>query len=58
MKSLSNFTEKKIADFAGMIHLIRMMRDFYFGKRVKVDKIWKQEPGYFSYKMRISSLTH
>jgi DNA polymerase-3 subunit epsilon len=33
MKSLSEFTtRKKIADFAGMILLIRMMKRFYFGK--------------------------
>jgi hypothetical protein len=34
--------KKKIADFAGMILLIRMMKRFLLWKTVKVDKIWKQ----------------
>jgi DNA polymerase-3 subunit epsilon len=51
MKSLSEFTtRKKIADFAGMIALIKMMKKFYFGKHKGVKKsILEKEPGYFSW---------
>jgi DNA polymerase-3 subunit epsilon len=51
IKSLSEFsTRKKIADFAGMIALRRIMKSLLWKtQRSKVDKILETEPGYFSW---------
>jgi DNA polymerase-3 subunit epsilon len=49
MKSLSEFTTRKIADFAGMIAEIKMMKKFYFAKHKGKKSILEKEPGYFSW---------